>query len=39
MGQLACHWTHHAGQIGLLRLLWGLDYQWKSEDIVALPPR
>jgi len=39
MGQLAWHWTYHSGQIGLLRLLWGSDYQWKSEDIVALPPR
>ena len=27
------------GQIGLLRLLWGSDYQWKSEDIVSLAPR
>ena len=39
MGQLAWHWTYHSGQIGLLRLLWGSDYQWKSEDIVAAPPR
>ena len=39
MGQLAWHWTYHSGQIGLLRLLWGSDYQWRSEDIVALPPR
>jgi len=39
MGQLAWHWTYHSGQIGLLRLLWGSDYQWKSEDLVALPPR
>jgi uncharacterized damage-inducible protein DinB len=39
MGQLAWHWTYHSGQIGLLRLLWGSDYQWESEDIVALPPR
>jgi uncharacterized damage-inducible protein DinB len=39
MGQLAWHWTYHSGQIGLLRLLWGSDYQWKGEDIVALPPR
>jgi uncharacterized damage-inducible protein DinB len=39
MGQLAWHWTYHSGQIGLLRLLWGSDYQWKSEDIVPLPPR
>ena len=39
MGQLAWHWSYHSGQIGLLRLLWGSDYQWKSEDIVALPPR
>ena len=38
MGQLAWHWTYHSGQIGLLRLLWGSDYQWRSEDIVALPP-
>jgi hypothetical protein len=39
MGQLAWHWSYHSGQIGLLRLLWGSDYQWNSEDIVALPPR
>lgn len=39
MGQLAWHWTYHSGQIGLLRLLWGSDYQWRSEDIVALVPR
>jgi uncharacterized damage-inducible protein DinB len=39
MGQLAWHWTYHSGQIGLLRLLWGSDYQWGSEDLVALPPR
>jgi uncharacterized damage-inducible protein DinB len=39
IGQLAWHWIYHSGQIGLLRLLWGSDYQWKSEDIVALPPR
>lgn len=38
MGQLVWHWTYHSGQIGLLRLLWGSDYQWRSEDIVALPP-
>jgi uncharacterized damage-inducible protein DinB len=39
MGQLAWHWSYHSGQIGLLRLLWGSDYQWTSEDIVASPPR
>jgi hypothetical protein len=39
MGQLAWHWTYHSGQIGLLRLLWGSDYEWRSEDIVALVPR
>jgi uncharacterized damage-inducible protein DinB len=39
MGQLAWHWTYHSGQIGLLRLLWGSDYHWRGEDIVALPPR
>jgi uncharacterized damage-inducible protein DinB len=39
MGQLSWHWSYHSGQIGLLRLLWGSDYQWTSEDIVALPPR
>ena len=26
------------GVIGLLRLLWGSDYQWTSEDIVPLSP-
>jgi hypothetical protein len=39
VGQLAWHWTYHSGQIGLLRLLWGSDYHWQSEDIVPLPPR
>jgi hypothetical protein len=38
MGQLAWHWIYHSGQIGLLRLLWGSDYTWRSEDIVALAP-
>jgi hypothetical protein len=38
MGQLIWHWTYHSGQIGLLRLLWGSDYQWVSEDVVALSP-
>jgi hypothetical protein len=38
MGQLAWHWIYHSGQIGLLRLLWGSDYHWNSEQIVALPP-
>jgi hypothetical protein len=38
-GQLAWHWIYHSGQIGLLRLLWGSDYHWKSDDIVPLPPR
>jgi hypothetical protein len=38
-GQLAWHWIYHSGQVGLLRLLWGSDYQWTSEDIVALRPR
>ena len=39
MGQLAWHWSYHSGQIGLLRLLWGSDYQWRSEDILPLRPR
>jgi uncharacterized damage-inducible protein DinB len=38
VGQLAWHWIYHSGQIGLLRLLWGSDYKWRSEDIVALRP-
>ena len=38
MSQLAWHWSYHSGQIGLLRLLWGSDYQWTSEDIVPLSP-
>lgn len=38
IGQLAWHWSYHSGQIGLLRLLWGSDYQWTSEDIVPLSP-
>jgi hypothetical protein len=38
MGQLAWHWSYHSGQVGLLRLLWGSDYQWTSEDIVPLSP-
>ena len=39
MGQLAWHWSYHSGQVGLLRLLWGSDYQWRSEDILPLRPR
>jgi hypothetical protein len=39
VGQLSWHWIYHSGQVGLLRLLWGSDYQWRSEDVVALPPR
>ena len=38
MGQLSWHWSYHSGQVGLLRLLWGSDYQWTSEDIVPLSP-
>jgi len=38
-GQLTWHWIYHSGQIGLLRLLWGSDYRWTSEDVVVLPPR
>ena len=26
---LAWHWTYHAGQIGLIRLQWGSDYEWR----------
>jgi len=33
--QLQWHWTYHSGQIGLLRLLWGSDYQWTNEAIVG----
>jgi len=39
MGQLAWHWSYHSGQIGLIRLQWGSDYVWRSEDVVALVPR
>jgi len=33
--QLEWHWTYHSGQIGLLRLLWGSDYQWTNEAILG----
>ena len=33
--QLQWHWTYHSGQIGLLRLLWGSDYQWTNEAILG----
>jgi uncharacterized damage-inducible protein DinB len=33
--QLQWHWTYHSGQIGLLRLLWGSDYQWTNEAIIG----
>lgn len=26
---LLWHWTYHSGQIGLARLLWGSDYEWR----------
>ena len=29
LAHLLWHWTYHSGQIGLLRLLWGSDYEWK----------
>jgi uncharacterized damage-inducible protein DinB len=36
--QLQWHWTYHSGQIGLVRLQWGSDYQWTNEAIVGRPP-
>lgn len=36
--QLAWHWTYHSGQIGLIRLLWGSDYQWTTESLRAAEP-
>jgi hypothetical protein len=38
VAQLEWHWTYHSGQIGLLRLLWGSDYQWTNEAIVGPSP-
>ena len=35
VAQLTWHWTYHSGQIGLLRLLWGSDYQWTNEAILG----
>ncbi len=35
VAQLAWHWTYHSGQVGLLRLLWGSDYQWTNEAILG----
>ena len=26
---LLWHWTYHSGQIGLIRLQWGSDYEWR----------
>jgi len=37
MSQLAWHWSYHSGQIGLIRLLWGSDYQWTSEKRLIAP--
>jgi uncharacterized damage-inducible protein DinB len=39
MQQLSWHWTYHSGHIGLLRLLWGSDYQWTTESMRAPSPR
>jgi uncharacterized damage-inducible protein DinB len=36
--QLTWHWTYHSGQIGLIRLLWGSDYQWTMESMRAPTP-
>lgn len=38
LAQLEWHWAYHSGQIGLLRLLWGSDYRWTNEAIVARKP-
>jgi uncharacterized damage-inducible protein DinB len=38
VAQLEWHWAYHSGQVGLLRLLWGSDYQWTNEAIVGLRP-
>jgi uncharacterized damage-inducible protein DinB len=38
MAQLQWHWAYHSGQIGLLRLQWGSDYQWTNEAIVGTAP-
>jgi uncharacterized damage-inducible protein DinB len=35
LAQLHWHWCYHSGQIGLLRLLAGSDYQWTNEAIVG----
>ncbi len=37
MSQLAWHWTYHSGQIGLLRLLGGSDYQWTMDRSLGTP--
>ena len=37
MSQLAWHWTYHSGQIGLLRLLWGSDYEWTMDRKLGTP--
>ncbi len=37
MSQLTWHWTYHSGQIGLLRLLWGSDYQWTMDRNLGTP--
>lgn len=34
LSQLEWHWIYHSGQIGLLRLQWGSDYQWTNGAIV-----
>jgi uncharacterized damage-inducible protein DinB len=36
--QLSWHWTYHSGHIGLLRLLWGSDYQWTMDSMRSPSP-
>lgn len=36
--QLNWHWSYHSGQIGLIRLLWGSEYTWTTENLLAPGP-
>jgi len=34
---LIWHWTHHSGQVGMLRRLWGSRYKWTFDRNVGAP--
>ena len=36
---LVWHWTYHAGQVGVLRRLWGSRYKWTFDRTVGAPSK